>query len=109
MTLNPDEKEVLESFERGEWKPVDDGDEVARMLELVRHQLRADVRANFDALIRGEERSPDATSGKRLAQRSRHRAVRIDPRSPEPRARASPGSAGHARPCSREPGGSQHS
>jgi hypothetical protein len=44
MTLNPDEKALLESFERGEWKPVD-ADEVARMRELARNHLRADVRS----------------------------------------------------------------
>lgn len=33
MNLNPDEKELLESFERGEWKPVD-ADEIARTREI---------------------------------------------------------------------------
>ena len=66
MRLDPDEKTLLESFERGEWKPAG-ADEVARMRELARQHLRADVQAGFDALDRGDGRSYDRVSGRRLA------------------------------------------
>jgi hypothetical protein len=66
MKLDPDEKKLVESFERGEWKPVDGG-EIARMRELARNQLRADVRAGFNSLARGEGRRYDKRSGRRLA------------------------------------------
>ena len=39
MKLDPDEKELLESFERGEWKPTS-ADEVARMRELATRSKR---------------------------------------------------------------------
>jgi len=66
MRLDPDEKTLLESFERGEWKPAG-ADEVARMRELARQHLRADVQAGFDALDRGDGCSYDRVSGRRLA------------------------------------------
>lgn len=66
MKLDPDEKKLLESFERGEWKPVE-ADEGARMRELARQHLRADVQAGFDALDRGDGRSYDRISSQRLA------------------------------------------
>jgi len=72
MKLDPDEKKLLESFERGEWKPGSD-DEVARMRELARQHLGADVQAGFDALGRGDSRSYDRVSGRRLAASSKSR------------------------------------
>jgi len=47
MNLDPDEKELLESFERGEWLSVA-GDEAARLRELVRKRQPscADVKAD---------------------------------------------------------------
>ena len=66
MRLDPDEKTLLESFERGEWKPAG-ADEVARMRELARQHLRAGVQAGFDALDRGDGRSYDRVSGRRLS------------------------------------------
>jgi hypothetical protein len=66
MKLDPDEKKLLESFERSEWKPAS-ADEVARMRELARQHLRADVQAGFDALDRGDGRSYNQVSGRRLA------------------------------------------
>lgn len=61
-TLSLDEKELLESFERGEWKPAS-ADEVARMRELARNRLRQGrrrVSASFarSATLRpGQERA----------------------------------------------------
>ena len=77
MKLDPDEKKLLESFERGEWKPTS-ADEAARMRELARRHLRADVQASFDALDRGDGRRYDRVSGRRLAAsiKSRGRARR---------------------------------
>jgi len=66
MKLDPDEKKLLESFERGEWKPVGDED-VARMRELARRHLREDVQAGFDPLASGDGRSDNRVSGRRLA------------------------------------------
>jgi len=66
MKLDPDEKKLLESFERGEWKPTS-ADEVARMRELARRHLRADVQAGLDTLARGDGRSYNRVSGRRLA------------------------------------------
>jgi hypothetical protein len=66
MKLDPDEKKMLESFERGEWKPTSAA-EAARMRELARRHLRADVQAGFDALDRGDGGSYDRVSGRRLA------------------------------------------
>lgn len=81
MKLDPDEKELLESVERGEWKSAGAG-EVARMGERVRQRLRADVQAGFDALARGEGRSHDKLTGRRLAAsiKSRGRAKRTKQR-----------------------------
>ena len=77
MTLDPDEKALLESVERGEWKPTV-RDDAARIRELARQQLRVDVHAGFDQLARGEGRSYDPASGRRLAARikTRGRAMR---------------------------------
>ena len=77
MKLDPDEKELLESFERGEWKPTS-ADEAARMRELARRHLRAEVQRGFDALDGGEGRSSDRVSGRRLSAsiKSRGRATR---------------------------------
>lgn len=54
MNLDPDEKELLESFERGEWRSVH-GDEAARLRELVRERTPrcADVEAGFDPPLDG--------------------------------------------------------
>ena len=81
MNLDPDEKAWLESIARGEWKPTA-GDDVARMRELARQHLRADVQAGFDALARGEGRSYYRVSGRRLAASitSRGRATRTKQR-----------------------------
>lgn len=81
MKLYPDEKALLESIERGEWKPTTAGD-VARMREMARQHLRADVQAGVDALTRGEGRSSTGVSGRRLAASitSRGRATRTEPR-----------------------------
>lgn len=81
MKLDPDEKQLLESVERGEWKPAGAG-EVARKRALVRERLGADVQAGFDALARGEGRSYDTVSGRRLAAsiKSRGRARRMKQR-----------------------------
>jgi hypothetical protein len=68
MKLDPDEKELLDSIARGDWKPIA-GDEVVRMRVLARQQLRLDVHAGFDVLARGEGHSHDAASGPRLARR----------------------------------------
>jgi hypothetical protein len=65
MKLDPDEKNLFESFERGEWKPAS-ADEVARMRELARQHLGADVQAGFDALGRGDSLSHDRVA-RRLA------------------------------------------
>jgi hypothetical protein len=77
LELDPDEKKLLESFERGELKPTS-ADEAARMRELARQHLRADVQASFDATDRGAGRSDDRVSGRRLAAsiKSRGRATR---------------------------------
>jgi len=77
MKLDPDEKTLLESFDRGEWKPTN-ADEVARMRELARQHLRADVRAGSDALASGDGRRYNRVSGRRLAAsiKSRGRARR---------------------------------
>ena len=66
MKPDPDEKKLLRSFERGEWKPTS-ADEATRMRELARQHLRADVQAGFDAIDRGAGRSYDRVSGRRLA------------------------------------------
>jgi hypothetical protein len=47
MKLDPDEKELLESVERGEWQPAA-GDEMFRTRDLARKHLRADVEAGCD-------------------------------------------------------------
>lgn len=77
MKLDPDEKKLLRSFERGEWKPTS-ADEAARMRERARQHLRADVQAGFDAIDCGAGRSYDRVSGRRLAAsiKSRGRATR---------------------------------
>ncbi len=77
MKLDPDKKKLLESFDRGEWKPTN-ADEVARMHELARQHLRADVQAGFDAVARGAGRSYNRAPGRRLAAsiKSRGRATR---------------------------------
>ena len=46
--LNKEEKDILESFERGEWKPVEDtGQEVRRLSEHARRTLQKDKRINI--------------------------------------------------------------
>ena len=81
MKLDLNEKSLLESIERGDWQPTKAGD-VARMRELARQHLRADVQAGVDALARGEGRSYDRVSGRRLAASitSRGRAKRTKQR-----------------------------
>ena len=81
MKLDPDENALLESIERGEWKPTTAGD-VARMREFARQHLRADVQPGVDPLARGEGRSFDRVSGRRLAASitSRGRATRTKQR-----------------------------
>lgn len=71
MKLDPYEKEMLESFERGEWKPTN-ADEVGRMREFARQQLRANVRAGFES-ARAEGRVDDHAVGPRPAQRIKKR------------------------------------
>ena len=73
MKLDPDEEKLLESFERGDWTPIP-GDEIARMCELARQQLRVDVEAGFDAPVRGEGYCHDAESGRRLADQIKARS-----------------------------------
>ena len=46
--LDPEEKEILEAYERGELKPVADHDqEIARHREYARNTLRKDRRVNI--------------------------------------------------------------
>ncbi|MGE3507266.1 MAG: hypothetical protein AB7N65_00090 [Vicinamibacterales bacterium] len=68
MKLDPDDKELLESFERGEWKPTSSSD-VDRMGQLARQQLHVHVCAGLDSLARGEGRAHDPGGGRRLAER----------------------------------------
>ena len=80
MTLDPDERKLLESFERGEWTSVE-GDRIA-VREYARQQLRVDVKAGFDAIARDTGRSHNPFSGRQLASRiktaarARRRAAR---------------------------------
>jgi hypothetical protein len=75
--LDPDEKKLLESFERGDWKPKP-GYEIARMRELARQQRRVDVEAGFNTFARSDGHSLDAGSGRRIADqiKARGRATR---------------------------------
>lgn len=48
MKLDKDEKEILESYERGEWVPVDDFEaEKARLGKLALNTLKKDARVNI--------------------------------------------------------------
>jgi hypothetical protein len=86
MKLDPDEEKLLESFERGDWKPTP-GDQIARMRELARQQLRVDVEAGLNTLARSDGHSHDAESDDGSPIRSRPAAERHDQRSPELRDR----------------------
>lgn len=71
MTLNPDEKELLESFERGEWRSVV-GDRAA-LRKLARERLRIDVQPGLDDLARTKGRSYDRASGRWLRRSAKTR------------------------------------
>lgn len=64
MNLDPDEKELLDSFERGEWKSVA-ADETARMQnvalrEKAAHQTRSEANvSSIDSLALERGPSPD--------------------------------------------------
>lgn len=77
MKLDPDEEKLLESFDRGDWKPIP-GYEIARMRELAQQQLRVDVEAGLNTFARSDGHSLDAGSGRRLADqiKARGRATR---------------------------------
>ena len=46
--LDSDEREILDSFERGEWKPVEDLEsEIRRHQEYARNSLKKDKRVNI--------------------------------------------------------------
>ncbi len=47
MKLDPEEKEILESFERDEWRSVSDTTEVERYGEYARQTLRKTKRINL--------------------------------------------------------------
>ena len=67
MKLDPDERKLLESIERGEWTSVE-GDRIA-VREYARQQLRLHVKAGFDAIARDTGRSHNPASGRQLAKR----------------------------------------
>ena len=52
MKLDPDEKKLLKSFERGEWKPTADG-ELARLRELAQQGIRRNAVVGPDTLVSG--------------------------------------------------------
>ena len=48
MILDPDEKKLLESFERGEWKPTKHREaEMAKLQHYARHTLQKNKRINI--------------------------------------------------------------
>ena len=62
MKLDPDEKELLESFERGEWASVE-GDRAA-VRDYGRHQLPIGVKSDSEVIARDTEPSRHSASGR---------------------------------------------
>ena len=83
VSLTPElERLVNEKVESGLYQTASEVvREALRLLkerDQAREQLRADVQAGFDQLVRGDRRPHDDTSGRQLAERikSRGRAAR---------------------------------